>query len=151
MTIDYAKLIALIEERQQKNPEAAAALGALIMDVNTLLAVANAADGPTPEALMELWNNNRAVLLPECKKLTEKRRKAARARLRQYPNPQDWRKFIGMINNNPFMLGQNKSRWTANFDWFIKEESMVKFIEGRYNNLPAAAPVDSRRELDDRS
>jgi hypothetical protein len=151
MNVDYNKLMAMIEARQASNPEAAAALGALVMDINQALAMENTGEGATPDNLVQLWNERHAPALTDCKKLTDKRRKAARARLREFPNRQDWIDFIEAINKNPFLLGENKSGWTANFDWLIKPESIVKFIEGRYNTggtAPKAAGY--RSELDNR-
>lgn len=150
MNVDYNKLMAMIEARQASNPEAAAALGALVMDINQALTMENKGAGPTPEDLMLLWNARKALVMTECRKLTDKRRKAARARLREFPNRQDWVDFIEAINKNPFMTGENKSGWTANFDWFVKPESIVKFIEGRYSNTSAPKAKDYRAELDHR-
>lgn len=151
MKIEYSKIIELIEERKAACPEAAAAFSALIMDLNAVLAVENAAaDGPTPEALMQLWNEMRNPALPECRRLTDRRRKAARARLREFPLFQDWTRFIAYVNESEFMLGNNNSGWKANFDWLVKPETMLKFIEKRFPSGPPSREKDPRRELDSR-
>lgn len=150
MNLEYSKIIELIEERKAKNPEAEAALGALIMDLNSLLAIENKAAGPTPEALMDLWNENKHPCLPDCRRLTDKRRKAARARLREFPQYQDWINFIAYVNGSNFMLGENSTGWKANFDWLIKPETMLKFAEKRYPTSPTTKQAGVRSELDNR-
>lgn len=149
MNIDYAKLMELIATRQERSPEAAPALAALIMDINQLAGEA-APEAGGPEALMELWNETKSPVLPDCKKLTDKRRRAARARLREFPDRQDWTRFIQHINSSAWHTGKNSSGWKANFDWLVKPESIVKFVEGRYNTKPAAPADVYRGELDDR-
>lgn len=149
MNIDYGKLMELIAARQERNPEAAAALGALIMDVNQAVGE-TAPEGGSAEALMELWNEMAGKILPPCRKLTDKRRRAAKARLREFPDREDWTRFIRHILSSAWHTGNNSSGWKANFDWLIKPESIVKFLEGRYNTAPKKPAEDYRGELDGR-
>lgn len=149
MNIDYGKLMELIAARQERNPEAAAALGALIMDVNQAVGEATP-EGGSAEALMELWNEMAGKILPPCRKLTDKRRRAAKARLREFPDREDWTRFIRHILSSAWHTGNNSSGWKANFDWLVKPESIVKFLEGRYNTAPKKPAEDYRGELDGR-
>ena len=45
------------------------------------------------------------------------------------------------LRNNPKYPG-----WKADFDWFIKPASIVRFIEGRFGGKSSAAPAQSARE-----
>lgn len=151
MNIEYAKLMELIADRQQRSPEAAAVLAALVMDINQAIGEAGKPpEGGSPEALVELWNELAGKLLTPCRKLTDKRRRAARARLREFPDRADWVRFIQHTTSSPWHTGHNSSGWKANFDWLIKPESIVKFLEGRFNNAPTKPAEAYRGELDGR-
>jgi hypothetical protein len=149
MEIEYSKLMALIAARQESSPEAAPVLAALIMDINQAVGEAAPAGG-SAEALMELWNEMAGKILPPCRKLTEKRRRAAKARLREFPDREDWTRFIRHILSSAWHTGNNSSGWKANFDWLVKPESIVKFLEGRYNTAPKNPAEGYRGELDGR-
>ena len=128
------------------------------------LARRHAAKAPemTPEALVELWNSQRPPELATVRCLTAARRKAAGARLKEHPRADIWRKFILAISGNAWARGLRPSaacpRWKANFDWFIRPGSIVRFIEGHFTaDLPgetvptADRREDARNELDERS
>ena len=102
---------------------------------------------PGPAHLMELWNELRDPRLKECSKLTSARRRAASARLREYPEKDVWEGFIRCVNNNAWCLGEKPSpawpNWKANFDWFIRPGNVTKYTEGGFSEKPAA-PVTAR-------
>ena len=108
------------------------------------------AAGPTPKDLMDLWNAHADERLPRCRALTAARQRAARARLREWPDDKHWRGFIAAINRDEWALGlRNNPKypgWKADFDWFIKPASIVRFIEGRFGGKSSAAPAQSARE-----
>jgi len=60
-----------------------------------------------------------------------KRRKAA-LRLRLADPTWDWRAALEAIPNSPFLRGENDRTWVANFDWFLRPESVNKVLEGQY-------------------
>lgn len=105
--------------------------------------------GPTPADLMNLWNSMRDPRLKPCMLLTALRRRHCAARLKEFPDREDWEAFIQCINKNDWLLGVTPSQeypdWQANFDWFIRPGSMVKFMEGGYrkNPVPAATARDN--------
>lgn len=110
--------------------------------------IAERKKGPKPDDLMRLWNENRNPNLRECIKLNDKRSAACRARLREYPNADDWMKFLAYINTSPWCLGLEKNpkypNWKANFDFFIKPGSMLNFLEGAYSRKGSAPQEDAR-------
>lgn len=92
--------------------------------------------GPTPADLQALWNDLRDPRLSECIKLNSRRHRTAAARLKEFPERDSWVNFIKVINKNSWLLGLTPSpgwpNWKADFDWFIKPTSIIKFMEGGF-------------------
>lgn len=42
--------------------------------------------------------------------------------------------YFETVANIPFLNGDNKEHWTANFDWIINKTNMLKVLEGRYKS-----------------
>jgi hypothetical protein len=77
--------------------------------------------------------------LPECKKLTEKRKGYMRARWNDgLPDLETWEKFFTAIRNSKFLMGQTpanngRSRpFIADLEWMINPSNYVKIYEGKY-------------------
>ncbi len=109
--------------------------------------------GAGPQALMDLWNELADERLPRCAKLTDKRRHAARARLKEFPKKEQWERLIDAINHNPWALGETPNpgyqNWKADFDYLIKPMTMVRFIEKGMERR-ASAPSDPREGYSER-
>jgi hypothetical protein len=92
--------------------------------------------GPPASVLMDLWNKKADDRLARCLKLTSARRKHAAARLAEFPARGDWERFLDAINHNPWALGVTPSKgyegWMADFDWFIRPGSILRFLEGKF-------------------
>lgn len=74
---------------------------------------------------------------PQIEELTDARKKALRARIRERwakDTLQKWRSYVSAIASTPFLRGENDRGWRANFDWAIRPDSPVKVFEGRYSN-----------------
>lgn len=72
--------------------------------------------------------NATCTKLPACKKLTDARRKAIRARLKTY-TPEELHQIFINTQNSPWHTGQNKDNWTANLDWLMKDTNAAKMLE----------------------
>jgi hypothetical protein len=71
--------------------------------------------------------------LPAVKILTEKRRKAINARMREHGNE----KVIQMLENaskSNFLAGQSQRGFIADLDWLFKPENFAKTLEGKYDD-----------------
>jgi len=82
------------------------------------------------------WNLIDAVKLgkvPGVSKVSAKRAKAISARLKDAFWSDHWREALAKVNQ-PWMMGDNDSGRTVNFDWFIRPETVLKLIEGQYGN-----------------
>lgn len=71
------------------------------------------------------------VSYPKIRNLSNSRKKAIRARLKQY-SMQDFEKLFRMAEESVFLKGANKNNWSATFDWLICDGNMAKVLDGNY-------------------
>lgn len=107
-----------------------------ILDIDTDIDIESKGDAPkgaTPhlhinyQSIVDDYNAT-CTKLPSCKKLTDARRKAIRARLNTY-TPEELHQIFVNTQNSPWHTGQNKNNWTANFDWLMKDANAAKMLE----------------------
>lgn len=91
------------------------------------------------EQITEIYNETLGGTLPRVESLSEPRQRALKARCskkigsRETGMPEFWRGYFGYVASKcPFLVGENKDGWTADFDWLIKESNFLKVIEGSY-------------------
>jgi len=97
--------------------------------------------GLNPDHLAALWNRVTGGLLPKVSKLTEKRRRAAKARLAEVPDIETWEAAIRRLAASSFARGE-KGGWVADFDFLLRPDTLVKVSEGRYDDRrPAPKPL----------
>jgi len=80
-------------------------------------------------------NFNRAagiLGLPRAQKLTSDRSRKLAARLREH-GLETWNRGLELLAESPFLLGQNKRGWRADFDFLLSPKSFNKLIEGAYS------------------
>lgn len=70
---------------------------------------------------------------PRLVKMSEKRKKAIRARLRTGYTLEDFRTLFKKAEASDFLKGKNDRNWSADFDWLICDSNMAKTLEGRYD------------------
>jgi hypothetical protein len=87
--------------------------------------------GPTPDELLDLWNENCGPL-PKAQKLTNVRKKSAKARLHEKPDLEYWKSVIKTLATSPFTSGTNDRGWLANIDFMLRPDTHVKVSEGAY-------------------
>lgn len=75
--------------------------------------------------------NDTCVSFPRVTKLSDSRKKAIKARLKQY-SVEDFQRLFAMAEESSFLKGHNSRNWSANFDWLIKDSSMAKVFDGNY-------------------
>jgi hypothetical protein len=100
-------------------------------------ASAAVAVAPSPDDLVELWNNVAHPNLPRVKVMTAMREKHAKARLFEYPKKSFWVVLIERINRSPLLTGQRPGagheKWVASFDWVLNPNNLAKVLEGNYD------------------
>ncbi len=77
--------------------------------------------------------NSICVSLNPVQTLTQRRIEAVNAILRTSSMEQLERLFR-QAEATPFLKGDNRRRWKADFDWLVDENSMTRVFEGKYNN-----------------
>jgi predicted phage replisome organizer len=82
------------------------------------------------QQIVDLYNNT-CKSFPKVRALTDARKTAIRSRLRKY-SIGDLKTVFEKAEASSFLRGENKSGWKANFDWLLKESSMVKVMEDYY-------------------
>jgi hypothetical protein len=75
-----------------------------------------------------MWN------FPECRKLTNKRKVAMRRRWAvDLTSLGDWEAYFKDAATKRFLMGNNDRKWKADFDFFLREDVIVKMQEGKYD------------------
>ena len=87
----------------------------------------------TIEELVGDWNELAGALgLPKVANISRARRAAFRARTREMPGLEPWRRVFATIRGSPWMHGQNDREWRADFDFILQPKSFIKLVEGSY-------------------
>lgn len=87
--------------------------------------------------------NDTCVSFPKVTTLTDKRKKAIKARLRKY-SLDDFKTLFQKAEASSFLKGTNGRNWSADFNWLINADNMAKVLEGNYDDKPK--PNKGRRE-----
>lgn len=85
------------------------------------------------------------------KVINEDRKKAIKARLKTY-SLDDFKALFEKAEASAFLKGGNDRNWSADFDWLIKDSSMAKVLEGKYDNRSGGrnqATNKTAQQLDD--
>lgn len=81
--------------------------------------------------------NEICVSYPSVKSISDARKKAIKARLKNY-TPDDFRTLFSKAEASSFLKGKNNSNWSATFDWLIKDSNMAKVLDGNYDDKSAS-------------
>lgn len=92
----------------------------------------------SPSAIFDEWNL-KAIGLPKCRLLSDKRSCSLKSRLRDPFFCEHWVSAIMRIQDSSFCCGLNNRGWKADFDWFIQPDTVVRIMEGKYDNNPVAS------------
>lgn len=81
---------------------------------------------------------------PQVQKMTDTRRRAARARLGEVGGMAGWRTVLEKAEASDFLSGRS-GRWSGfGFDWLTSPKNLIKIMEGNYDNRRGApSPQDS--------
>ena len=87
-----------------------------------------------PEHVVEAWNEMAARTgLPSVRKLTPDRVKALHRRIKEN-TIQDFTEAIDAIERSPFLRGDSKRGWRADFDFLLSPTKFNRILEGTYGN-----------------
>lgn len=104
---------------------------------------------PIPYEAVKSEYNAICKSLPECKALTEKRKREIKARFAEGFTLDTFSELFRKAEASSFCKGGGKTGWVANFDFLVGTRA-IKVLEGAYDNDPATnAPSCVRHELTD--
>ena len=83
--------------------------------------------------VIELYHSI-CVSFPTIRAVSEKRKKAVAKLLKTY-SMEDFRKLFENAESSSFLKGTGGG-WKASFDWLIKEDNLLKVLEGNYADKP---------------
>ena len=78
-------------------------------------------------------------------KLSERRRKAIKARLKEY-SLAELEKAFALAEESEFLKGANNRNWMASFDWIISDSNLPKVLEGKYANRASPNGTSSKSQ-----
>lgn len=90
--------------------------------------------------------NDTCVSFPRLTKLSDARKKAIRARMKQY-TVDDFKKLFEMAEGSSFLKGENGRNWSANFDWLLKDSNMAKVLDGNYQDKDSTSDRGKPKEV----
>ena len=85
------------------------------------------------EEIAELYNRI-CVAFPQITKLSERRKKAIRARINGGYSVRDFETVFRKAQASDFLKGANDRNWCADFDWILNDGNMAKILDGNYDN-----------------
>ena len=77
--------------------------------------------------------NDTCVSFPKVTQLSDKRKKAIKARLKKY-SVDDLKRAFENAEESDFLKGSNSRNWSANFDWIMNDTNLAKVLDGNYAN-----------------
>lgn len=87
--------------------------------------------------------NDTCVSYPRLTKLSDRRKKAIKARFNQGYLIQDFKRLFEMAEGSSFLKGGNKRNWSASFDWLIEDGNMAKVLDGNYMDKQSSGVEDN--------
>lgn len=87
----------------------------------------------TNQLIVDMYNAT-CVSFPKVTKLSDRRKKAIKARFNQGYSIQDFKRLFEMAEGSSFLKGGNNRSWSASFDWLITDANMIKVLDGNYQD-----------------
>src|SRR5204862_8023000 len=101
------------------------------VSADALIGAAAPTRPPTPEIILNLWNEITRPPIPRALKLTDDRQRKIRSRLRKVPSLAEWRQAFERVQASSWCRGEGTRRngqspWVADFDWVIKSDTVIQ-------------------------
>lgn len=103
------------------------------------------------QQILDSWNTLAKDLdLSVCRTLTEKRRKAIKARLKAPDWREEFPEALQRISASAFLRGKKPGNdWRADIDWILQPDSVTRILEGRYDDRPNSKQRDYAHQRPD--
>lgn len=86
-----------------------------------------------PYELVKDAYNSICKSYPKCTVLSDKRKKAIKARFREGYTLEQIKQVFAMAEESDFLKGKNDRNWSATFDWMLNSNNMAKILDGNYS------------------
>jgi hypothetical protein len=83
------------------------------------------------EVVVSYWNS-KAPNIKEVQAVAGERERSLRARMNEPFFLANWQAAIDRIAESDFCTGRNDRGWVADFDFFVRPETVIKVMEGKY-------------------
>ena len=123
---------------------------------NTACYMSTSVDAPkiTPADVVAIYHDI-CKSYPKVRAISESRKKAINARLRNH-GIEEIKEVFERAENSAFLKGNNQRNWSANFDWLMNDTNFCKVLDGNYTdkgrtntyNAPQAEQPKKHREID---
>ena len=125
----------------------AAALDAIVVLLQKKKAPRKEYDSFGAEQMRQVWNQFTPDELPRVKELlrTSTRGRNASARWLEKPDREYWAKVALTIGRTKFCLGDNDRGWKADFEFFVRPDTHLKIMEGKYDNLHKSRTTEPKK------
>lgn len=101
--------------------------------------------------IIEFYNNSvKGSNVTACVKLTDKRKSAIRARLKEHGKEKVF-EAITKVAQSSFCNGHNERNWKADIDFVFNANKMVRILEGKYDNTTCYGNNGNSNEQSTRS
>lgn len=98
---------------------------------------------PLIQEIQEAWNNS--LGLSKCVNLTKERLKTLKLRCSEPFFVANWVAALFKARDSSFCRGENDRSWKANFEWFIRPNTVTELMEGKYDGTnKKAGPINAR-------
>lgn len=94
----------------------------------------SASDSPPDAVVQEIldsWNRIPGVLKAE--RVTAKRKASVNARMREAYFRSNWTQGMQRVASSEFCQGVNDRGWKADLEWFLRPDTLLKILEGKYD------------------
>lgn len=99
----------------------------------------NASHMPTPDQIVDLWNNALAKKLGYSHGLGVGDHLKNFFEAREFlDTPEKWAAYFEKITTFPFLMGENPRGWKVGLQWAVDYDNALKVLDGQYDNKTQA-------------
>ena len=101
----------------------------------------------TYQLIVDMFNEI-CVSFPHVTAISERRKAAIKARMKQY-NGEQFKRLFEIAESSDFLKGKNNRDWVANFDWLMKDSNFAKVLDGNYGDFSQKSDPNKSYDLNE--
>jgi uncharacterized phage protein (TIGR02220 family) len=94
------------------------------------------------QKVVDLYNQT-CLSYPKIRALSDARKKTIKARFSNGYTTEDFKEVFTKAENSSFLKGNNNRKWSATFDWLIKDSNFAKVLDGNYDDKKTETATDN--------